>query len=164
MVTKSTNVKPKVVKATDRGRSRGLKLSEVEGFPRRLDMLIGGKWTAFQNKSGVPKASLIGYVQLGKQPRLDSLIAIATAAGVSVEYLATGSSSAAGPRSTALDMACLQAAIEIVEDWLDEHQRQMTSGKRAELASKIYELLVEDMEAGGAIDRPKMRQFLRLVA
>ncbi|NBJ36590.1 helix-turn-helix domain-containing protein [Serratia fonticola] len=61
------------------------------GFTERLNLLVGSDTgRSFARKVGIPYSTFYKYQQGATQPTLDNLILLANAAGVSVEWLATG--------------------------------------------------------------------------
>ena len=102
---------------------------------------------------------------------LDAALKLADAAGVTLDWVATGWDRrpglppGAGAPPPPLHADLLQAAIKLVEDWLEENSRAMPPDRKADTVSKLYQLLVEDRAAGETtVDEKKFRQFLRLVA
>ncbi|RLM14053.1 transcriptional regulator [Gibbsiella quercinecans] len=61
------------------------------GFTDRLNLLVGSEaGRSFARKAGIPFSTFHKYLAGTTQPTLDNLVLLANAAGVSVEWLATG--------------------------------------------------------------------------
>lgn len=64
----------------------------LAALPARLQALIGQESvSSFARRSGVAESVLRSYLREGRMPPLDKALAMAVAAGVSVDWLATGS-------------------------------------------------------------------------
>lgn len=142
-------------------------------FEQRFDQVIAmaGGFERARELCGVSASTPYQWRKSeGKMP-LNAALKLAEAAGVTLDWVATGWDRRPGlpaPSNVApppLRSDLLQAAIKLVEEWLDENRRTMAPDRKSEIISKIYELLIEDAAAGAvSIDQTKMRQFLRLVA
>jgi len=67
-----------------------IQINESDTFANRLRSLIEGESIAgFARHVGVPEANIHTYLR-GMTPQMDKLIRIATACGITVEWLATG--------------------------------------------------------------------------
>lgn len=135
---------------------------------------MNGEPTAsFGRRCGVKEATLRNIL-LGAMPRADNLFAIADAAGVTVEWLATGKwpvyrsdlnraldvASNIEPRpSAALDMPRFQLAIEAVEEGLEASNRTMTPPKKAELFLAVYDMMEEP-----TITKERVLKLVKLAA
>ncbi|HEJ7192086.1 S24 family peptidase [Serratia marcescens] len=65
--------------------------SKGSGFTERLNLIVGSETgRSFARKAGIPYSTFHKYQAGTTQPTLDNLILLANAAGVSVEWLATG--------------------------------------------------------------------------
>ncbi|MDM7462925.1 MAG: helix-turn-helix domain-containing protein [Tepidimonas taiwanensis] len=63
----------------------------ADSFPTRLRQCIGDEAVAaFARRCGISEGLIRSYLKAEKQPGMDRLIRIADAAGVSLEWLATG--------------------------------------------------------------------------
>lgn len=110
--------------------------SDAESIGKRIDMLRGRheSVSAFSRRVGIPEANIRTYLR-GMNPQVDKLVRIATACGVTVDWLATGRgerSAAArqpvenketAPRAAAaggdvLNVDRLSAAIAAIEEGL----------------------------------------------
>jgi transcriptional regulator with XRE-family HTH domain len=126
-------------------------------FENRLLMAIGEEpVNAFARRSGIPEANIRSYLARGVSPTMDKLIAIAQAAGVTVEWLATGrgiqraadlrkaeqaaNSAAPQPSRYARRLDKIAQLIDAIED--DKEQSALVDEllSRAQEKAKMYEL------------------------
>lgn len=93
------------------------------------------------------------YIAGRAKPSFYAVVALADAAGVSLDWLSTGalprergtqSSLADG---TPLDLEKLEAATSLIEEWLEVHRRTMKPKKKAEVIAAAYEILIERTES-----------------
>ena len=83
---------PSYAKATDAATTVRC---EITALPTRLHALVGKESvSSFARRSGLAESVLRSYLREGRMPPLDKALAMAVAAGVSVDWLATG----CGPR------------------------------------------------------------------
>jgi hypothetical protein len=81
-----------------KGDPRPIRGSESDaGFVTRLEEISGKNKSEFSRRCGFKESVLRGYLIDGKKPGLDYLVAIANAAMVNIEWLATGK----GPKTRA---------------------------------------------------------------
>ena len=115
--------------------------------------------TEFGRRCGVGEATLRNIIKSGAWPRTDNLVAIADAANVNIEWLATGRGPKmrgapaipmippAPPQAESTvsleDLERLELAIEAVEEGLGSLYREMTTAKRAQLIVAAYDLLID---------------------
>lgn len=141
-------------------------------FAERLRLVLGGESVnSFARKCGVGESLLRKYLA-GGMPGLDKAAAIADVAGVSLDWLATGrgvmrprASAAHDAGTRQVDANLLRETISIVEEWLVLNNRSMEPAKKADVISKLYQFLAEDIADGSArIDRRTAQKILRLVA
>lgn len=132
----------------------------------RLRSVMGEESQAsFARRSGVAESVLRKYLA-GAQPSTDRLVAMADAAGVSIEWLAAGrgSRSRLGDRSTdgapLSDRARLATAVRAVEEGLDAIGKKMLPAKKAELICAAYDLLAEGSPQASA----QITSFIKLAA
>lgn len=121
-----------------------IRSSEYE-LKDRLRLAIGDEpGNAFARRAGVAESVLRKYLA-GAQPSADRLVAMADAAGVSIEWLAAGR----GPRKGAAggvavhlaDLQRLTTAIGAVQQGLQASGRSFTPARYAELVVAAYQLL-----------------------
>ena len=80
---------PSYAKATDAATTVRC---EITALPTRLHALVGKESvSSFARRSGLAESVLRSYLREGRMPPLDKALAMAVAAGVSVDWLATGS-------------------------------------------------------------------------
>ena len=147
--------------------------TEPSALAQRLRICAdkAGSGDELSRKTAIPRRTLESYLTGESEPKTSRLVAIAEASGVTVEWLATGrepppfAASTSGLPPGKLHEEMLSEAISIVEDWLEVNRRRMASEKKASIISKLYQLFIEDIEAGQKpLDRRRAQQFLRLVA
>jgi hypothetical protein len=126
-------------------------------FKSRLQEAIGEESvSSFSRRCGAGESLLRGYLKQGNKPGVDHLVAIADAANVNIEWLATGR----GPKlrgahqvkpdpmdkfSVPLeDVRRLRMAIEGVEEALALMKEASTPQINADLIAGAYELLQSD--------------------
>jgi hypothetical protein len=74
-----------------KGASRPIRETESDAaFIARLDEISGKNKSEFSRRCGFKESVIRGYLVDGKKPGMDYLIAIARAAAVNIEWLATG--------------------------------------------------------------------------
>lgn len=116
-------------------------------FAERLSVLIGDATLRnFAAKCGLSAGAIHHYLNLGSEPSLSRLVAIAQAAGVNLLWLATGE----GPMKTGqvneqgtpyvtvkpINLGLLEAVIEVVE----AEAPQKSAGWKAKMAVALYDL------------------------
>jgi len=129
---------------------------------------------------GLSKASKIAGVtaeQIAKwrdgvaRPPLFPVASLAVAAGVSLDWIVTGGRQGDGrservpveSRST-IRADILGETLGIIEEWLAVNNRTLEPNKKSEIVSKLYQLIIEEIEAGeNHIDKRTAHRFLRLV-
>lgn len=143
-------------------------------LPDRLRSAIGEEAVAaFGRRCGIGEATLRKYFK-GTLPNIDNLVAIADAANVSIEWLATGrgskqrgaSSIPAIPPAAPLapseisleDIERLATAMEAVEEGLGERYHQLTPHKRAQIVATAYDLLLDEDQKDNVV------KFVKLAA
>lgn len=117
--------------------------------------LLGTRTSAYQ-VMGVSSAALQRYIKEENVPPFDAVARLCVAAGVSLDWLATGEgpmkgSEAApqlGSQVARLDFGTLRAAVEVLDRVLEDVDATTDAAGRAELVVAIYELL----EQGSALD------------
>lgn len=143
---------------------------------RLVEAIAGEPVAAFGRRCGTSESLLRGYLKNGNKPGLDHLVAIADAANVNIEWLATGRGpkmrgSVAQPApAQALDEQLLARSIGTVEDGLRAVGRSLPPDKHAKLIQAAYNLLgrleASDKIAGQAISkaREQVLEFIKLAA
>jgi transcriptional regulator with XRE-family HTH domain len=136
-------------------------------FPERLKEAVKGEpLRAFASRADVNEGTLRNLLS-GGLPKLDSLVRIAGAAGVSVQWLATGEGAmrpgepgAGGLQADELDL--LQDIVEVTDELLEEYGIRLSGAKRARVYRLLLELAREDETP--AVDREKVVQLIRLAS
>jgi transcriptional regulator with XRE-family HTH domain len=138
--------------------------SEHERFLARLKELQGEmKDAAFARYVSVPASTLKQY-EKGSFPSIAVAVRIAEVYDVSLDWLC-GREGATRAKPGVLNAYYLSEAISIVEDWLEAENREMLIRKKADLVTRIYQFIVDDVAEGGAsLDRKKVQRMLHLVA
>lgn len=165
--------------------------NEETELAKRLLLVIGDEPRAsFARRCGLPE-SLVRKYLAGAMPSADRLVAIADAAGVTVDWLATGreprlrrdlvaalqaaatgtakatvilseaAARHAGQAAPAWDEDRLRDAIYAVEEALRQSNRDMDPKKKAGVVRAVYELLKE--EADDAQSEQTSAKIIRLI-
>lgn len=130
---------------------------------RQCAAAVGGG-DALAQKTAIPRRTLESYLTGTTEPKASRLVAIARAANVSLEWLLTGEGTEE-PAPQVLKSEPLEAAIRIVERWLDAHRRVMQPEKKAAAILAIYEMIAQDIEEGRPpLDERRAGAILKLVA
>ena len=123
----------------------------------RLQVIIGSESVlSFSRRCGLAESVLRTYLRDGRMPPLDKALAIATAAGITVDWLATGNgprataevravyaaspASAANPEAPLLDMAVLEGVLKTV---LEERGADPSPRQLAARAADLYRRAIE---------------------
>nr|WP_169050414.1 helix-turn-helix transcriptional regulator [Brenneria salicis]NMN90561.1 helix-turn-helix protein [Brenneria salicis ATCC 15712 = DSM 30166]RBP64893.1 helix-turn-helix protein [Brenneria salicis ATCC 15712 = DSM 30166]RLM31606.1 hypothetical protein BHG07_04945 [Brenneria salicis ATCC 15712 = DSM 30166] len=129
--------------------------STMTSFADRLWESIGDESVlSFAKRSGVSEGVVRKYVKGETEPTVGRLVAMARAAGVSINWLATGEDSESKDdltgivkkTDTPIDIESLRRSIELLDEALIATGRIMDSSKKAELISAIYELEVNNQK------------------
>lgn len=138
-------------------------------FGERLKQCVRiiGSENALARKASISTAGLRKYLS-GGEPTRPVLIAIATAAGVNVEWLATGKgpmrpSDLPKPPTASEYQDRLRLAIEAVEEGLAATNKTLQPAQKAELILTAYELLHE-LDGASTAGKDNVIRLLRLVA
>jgi len=117
-------------------------------FKNRIKKIIKLAGTAekLANSAGV-SPSLIGKYLSGKSdPTRKKLIALAEAAGVNVQWLATGEGlMGRNAIKHEFSLSPLTLIIEVLDDYEIELGKKLTTSERANLISEVYECLSENV-------------------
>lgn len=149
-----------------KSRERPIQSAESD-IGSRIASLIpeGESQNAFARRCGIGDTTLRKYLA-GAQPSSDRLVAMADAAGVSIEWLASGRGSRkrigdlAAQGSPLSDRARLAIAVRAVEEGLAAVGKKMLPAKKAELICAAYDLLAEGSPQATA----QIIQFIKLAA
>jgi DNA-binding phage protein len=120
---------------------------EKEAFVRRLEAAAKrvGSLYALAKKAGLSDETLYAIKNRGTEPSRINLIKLALAAGVSVEWLATGKD------PVGWDASRLRDVVETIEEWLESKRRTLTPNEKAELVAEVYEEIAHQ-------ERPQVKE------
>lgn len=121
---------------------------ESELKDRLLECIGEESKNSFARRADLPESLLRKYLG-GAMPSTDRLVRMASAGGVTIEWLATGRGprtpgrreAAAAPTVVMDDLARLQGAVEAVEEGLRAIGRTLPPAKYAQLVAAAYELM-----------------------
>lgn len=140
--------------------------SSKQDVARRLGEAVraAGGSAEVAARGRVPLRTLANYLSAKSDMKIPTLVALARACGVSIEWLATGEDAAGSQQAVAtapkavLDHETLKVVIEEIEEHLRTQRKNLPPGKKAELIDLAYSL---------ALDTPDRQQkgatILRLV-
>lgn len=140
---------------------------ESDAFARRLKEVVGDKKVVwFAKECRLPESNIRSYLN-GKFPSIDKAAAIAEAAGVTLDWLASGRQpktraelKAAARPQDAGRLDTYRIAVEAVQAWQLENQRFLTPEKLRE----VLDLLVDLAEDKPEQIKPLTAKVLRLAA
>lgn len=133
-------------------------------FLERLRELQGDlKDAEFARRVGIPVTTIKQWLK-GSWPSIAAALKIASTYHVSVDWLC-GRPGATRDNSVSFNEEGLRQAIEIMESWLLAEEREMSPDKKAELVTRLYEFIADDIAEGRIeVDPSRIRKMLRLVA
>ena len=140
--------------------TRGKDEKFVNEFSERLKNLIGERSCAsVAREIGMTNNAVWSYVNGLTLPSLSALVRLASALGVTTDYLLTGRSAAIVP----YDRQTLKDVVEAVAEHLERERLSPSPEKLAEFIALAYEEMMGDEEHR---DEPKARilQFVRLAS
>jgi transcriptional regulator with XRE-family HTH domain len=135
----------------------------------RIKEVIGDESVlSFSRRSGVSEAVIRSYIKDKRDPSLEKIKAIAAAAGVTIDWLATGRApkyrkdwnADAPPPAAALDSELLIQALVDVALLEKENKITLAVEKRARIAALLYKNHIK----GTRIERDSLRQIIELAA
>ncbi|MGA9722700.1 MAG: helix-turn-helix domain-containing protein [Candidatus Binatus sp.] len=117
-----------------------------------------GSLYALAKAAGVSDQTLYSYRTRDSEPNRAILIKLAMAAGVSVEWLATGR------EPISWDPHRLCDVIETIEEWLRQKRRRISIGPKAQLIAAVYEEIAhqERPQAGEPVE-PRTARIVKIV-
>jgi len=122
-------------------------------FPLRMEIAarLAGNATRLAELSGISRRAIGDYLAGTAEPTRRRLLAIAKAAGVSVQWLAVGDESLppsmpAAPSTIGINIDLIEDAIAAVEEYLEERGHTLCAGKRAQAAAILISLNHEQDE------------------
>jgi len=138
--------------ASDQGHVTPIPEIDADALAARLKLLIGDHSVAFfARKSGIADSVLRTYLNDGRMPPLDKALAIATAGGVTLDWLATGrgrrvtaqvltasgnAGDGHGPQTPTLDPVVLEGILKAV---LEAQGDRATPEHLAALGVDLYQ-------------------------
>ncbi|MEW9304750.1 helix-turn-helix domain-containing protein [Labrys neptuniae] len=137
-------------------------------FAERFSLALGSRTALWlHEQTGIPTSTLSNYRKKGLIPAADAACRIAIALGVDVTWLVLGigemrPSGAVIPYvNTSLDPQALASAIEIVDGWLREANKDVESNHKAKIVTEIYTLLLENDQGNTPLPQ-QINRILRL--
>ncbi len=158
---------------------RHIPRKENDAISTRLAELVEEESiTSFARRCGINEGTLRNIIKSGAWPRTDNLVAIADAANVNIEWLATGrgpkqrgaSAPAAAAAPTApvtadpINIDQLTVAISAVEEGLSAIRRTLPPSKHAQLIISAYGMLGELHQRDMAAQRRNLVQLIKTAA
>ena len=126
-----------------------------------------GSVSALAKKAGISQSGIRRYFS-GGEPTRPHLAALAAAANVSLEWLATGNgepdeevSAAAKPRSTPLDLDSLEDVATKVLELLEKHRPDISARAKARIVRLVYEFYLRQ---GEPMDEASLNNVIELAA
>lgn len=117
--------------------------------------------------AGVTDETLANWRDGRSEPRFFGLMGLAQASQRNFDWLAKGEAQGdhSGHTSSEIDSQLLIEAIQLVEDWLVENDREIAADKKAEVIAAIYDIAIEGAADGQpSINQRQVGRILRLVA
>jgi len=130
----------------------GLELERDSGFHDRLRKILEGEVSssAFARRAGISQSGF-HRIEKGGEPTLKTIIAIANAAGVSVQWLATGDESAGGHASDAargeLDKWLFSRVIDGIRRTYEKVGGKLQTVNEVELGLEMYHQIMAVAES-----------------
>ena len=114
-----------------------------DSFQKRLKKIAKGNFSRLGRLAGISQAS-VSRLKHGQLPRLDALLSIARAAGVSVHWLATGEGK---PRdypisdTGGIDEGCLKRCMESIDQYQKTFELHLERGAYIKAVCLIYRIV-----------------------
>ena len=114
-----------------------------DSFQKRLKKIAKGNFSRLGRLAGISQAS-VSRLKHGQLPRLDTLLSIARAAGVSVHWLATGEGE---PRdypisdTGGIDEGCLKRCMESIDQYQKTFELHLDRGAYIKAVCLIYRIV-----------------------
>jgi hypothetical protein len=126
---------------------------ESELAQRLAEALVEETLAGFSRRSGVPESNLRAYMKRGVKPGLDHLVAMADAANVSIEWLATGRGprQRQAPAGATIDLDRLQRAVAAVQEGVQGSGTLPDPARYARLVAAAYGMLGTPGTAGDQV-------------
>ncbi|MCA1909239.1 MAG: helix-turn-helix domain-containing protein [Magnetospirillum sp.] len=129
-----------------------------------------GNATRLAESTGISRRAIGDYLSGNAEPSRPRLIAIAAAAGVRLEWLATGQGPVfpdgdrEGKVSSDLDVSALEAVIAAVEDHLRQRRQAISPDAKAALVTTLYKWAVDEKSKDLAFSPSTVEQLIVLVS
>lgn len=148
-----------------------------ESFIGRLRIIVNqvGSIAALAKKTGISSRQISFYLAGTNNPSSERLTAMATAAGVSVQWLMTGEEPSEGRREIPtevkerepqrLDLDLLETVVEAIEEELAQRGGSLPPRKKAKLIRLVYQYHELDVKEGKQeLNRRKVVELIELAA
>ena len=126
-----------------------------------------GSVSALAKKAGISQSGIRRYFS-GGEPTRPHLVALAAAANVRLEWLATGNgepdeevSAVAKPGSTPLDLDSLEDVATKVLELLEKHRQDISARAKARIVRLVYEFYLRQ---GEPMDEASLNNVIELAA
>lgn len=148
-MTKTTDTSANYAESDAAAGNRTLRPIPSPGIGRRIGEaaeLVGTRTSAYK-VMGISSAALQRYIKEENAPPFEAVARLCVAAGVSLDWLATGegemrqTASDKGSQPARLDHETLRLAVQVLDKALESANASTDSAGRAELLVAIYELL-----------------------
>lgn len=107
-----------------------------KGMAKRVGLGENG-WQTLERENRAPKGEIL---------------AMLVELGFSADWLISGEGRMRrGAPPEAIDSGRLRVAVEMIEDWLEDNNREMTAQKKAEVVAMAYEILTESQGVGSEV-------------
>ncbi len=134
----------------------------MENFSSRLHQLMAGNSIGeFAKKLQISEPLLRKYLK-GSDPGLSKARQIASNAGCSLEWLATGEGEPFNKQGSGLNLEMLELTLVLVDDVLKDVHPALTGGQRAKLVAASYEY-VRTATKGEQLDKADAITFIRCI-
>lgn len=119
----------------------------IEDRLRQSIKVTGLSQRDFAKCANLPLSSLSEYLAGKKRPGFDALVAIATASGVSADWLLMGEEKTKPTEKISTpDIVLLTQIIEAIEAHLGARRKKLPPSKKAQLIALLYEHCYKDGE------------------
>lgn len=148
------------------GKQARIKSEKADSLAKRIRHCadLVGSGDALAQKAAIPRRTLETYLSGEAEPKASRLVSIARAAGINLEWLATGDGPmrvGEGAVVAPLDRELLCLVIEEIEQLLNDVNGELEPEKKAELIALIYE---EVREQEGKVDRARVLRLIKLAS
>lgn len=124
---------------------------------------LGETQKTMSSRLGLGETTWQAYERNINKPGAETLEKVADL-GFSIDWILTGRGEMRGGSGAHVDEQSLNAALELVEDWLVKNRRTMTPARKAQVVSSIYSMAAEAAAEGKPpIEARQVAQILKLV-